>query len=284
MLSTEDVSVLLDVEGIRLSIDQVAELARNNVFPGASKQDGKWSIPAEDLTAFIQMRRKRSNLRKWITAGTIGLVITALSLLSITKDTLDLITDYVLPEPTPAVPICIVRINPPDCLTIRENPSNSSRLACLPDGTSIEVLGIAGQFYEISFAGLDRFFPDVNTEYQLVTYVAPDRPFGKAGVLSGDIIISYDDYRTSLIEQYTYKGYTGVTRYGEERKGRPVSLRILRGEEFIILDVIPTSQPGVYLGDTFGFNYVSLVGGEFEQGFGFVDAAYVSCPVQATPP
>jgi hypothetical protein len=129
MLATKEVSSTLQSSGIKLNPDQVAELARNQAFPKAYKDDktGNWVIPVEDVTAFIHLH-KRKRQRRWITAGAITFIITVLGLLSITKDTVDLLAAYVFPTPTMTATVTPT-VTPPSTPTSTPTPAPIGKIS-----------------------------------------------------------------------------------------------------------------------------------------------------------
>src|SRR3972149_1940022 len=58
MLTTEEVSKRLDAENIKVTPEQVAQLAKNQAFPNAEKDGNRWLIPAGDVDAFIQLHKE----------------------------------------------------------------------------------------------------------------------------------------------------------------------------------------------------------------------------------
>jgi Tol biopolymer transport system component len=146
MLTTKEVSSILEVSGTKLNPNQVAELARNQAFPKAYKDDknANWLIPVEDVIAFIHLQ-KHKRQRRWITVGAITgaitFIITILGLLSITKDTVDLLTTYVFPHPivtatvtptpTPAPIGKISASSPAYCCIVTLNMDDSNRASKL---------------------------------------------------------------------------------------------------------------------------------------------------------
>ncbi len=95
MLNTRETVDELARAGIVLTPDEVATLARLEIFLDAQKDaSGQWQIPQESIEAYIQ-RRKQNKRMKWLTTGSIITVFTLfLAIISSTKDGLDLISEY----------------------------------------------------------------------------------------------------------------------------------------------------------------------------------------------
>lgn len=276
MLSTDEASVLLKADGIDLSSEQVAELARNQVFPGASKFDGRWTIPAEDLAAFIGMRRRKSRRTRWITAGTVGLVIAVLGLFSIAKDTLDLARDYILPTPTPSIPACTVAVPEGQCIPLLSEPFNAigQVMACLPNGTRVEVLdmvqGVPVMFYRIG-SYVDDMGPVV------VTQVLPNTPAEKVGLREGDVVLRFDDVVLGGTVIREWRDYVGG------KVDQPINMLIERNGRRITLRPVPqghVNEEGAIYG-SIGYNYQ---GGVRQKGYGgYIPTMWVSCGPLPTP-
>jgi len=99
MISTRSASEKLALAGIKLTPEQVAQLARQGLFLGASKDDGeRWQIPESAIERFIQYRQRR----KRITWGTVAAIITILGLISIANDLFDLTGKFFGNKPNPS--------------------------------------------------------------------------------------------------------------------------------------------------------------------------------------
>lgn len=91
MINTRSASEKLASEGIKLTPEQIAQLAKQGLFSGAIKDDGeRWQIPESAVEQFIQYRKRR----KRITWGTIVAIITVLGLISIANDFVDLASKF----------------------------------------------------------------------------------------------------------------------------------------------------------------------------------------------
>lgn len=231
MLSTDDVSTLLQAEGLNLSPTQVAELARNHVFPNAFKQDGRWVIHADDLANFIRLHKIKKR-RQWITTGTIALFISILGLSSITKDTLDLVTQYIAPTATPSLPVCTVQaLGENNCAYVKDTPNfffNS--LACLPPGAKVTVVdlvpGNPTSYYQIASYHYDK-------GPVTVTEVFSGSPAEKGGLHIGDVIIGVDDIN---VEDSYFDEWRG---YIIQKAGESVILHVRRKEGQLDLPMVP---------------------------------------------
>lgn len=269
MLSTKEVAELLESANIKLIPEQIAQLARNGTFPNASKDEsGKWQIPTSDIADYIKLQKQRKT-RIWFTAGTITLAISICGLLSITKDTLDLISTYILPKPTetatPAPPVCtIVGAGDGRCAYFFESPGGISgdEVACLPDGTKVEVVrvvpGIFSQMYQVS-----SYVYDLGP--LKIIEIQPESPAQETGLEIGDIILAVDDVST--------KNQVALNNYTSSKAGEKVKLYIERNGKEMVFEVIPRINPPEGQG-RIGFK---TEGGITEGGEGYVNSLAVSC-------
>lgn len=277
MLSTEEASMLLIADGIELTAQQVAELARNKAFPGAVKSsDGRWNIPVEDLASFIdaaqkeKKRRRTKSRRTWFTAGTIGVVITVLGLFSIVRDTLDLARDYVIPTPTPSYPVCTVVVGEGNCTPVFDTPyvlRSEKPKGCVPSGARVEVIemvmGLFQPFYRIGAYSYDRG-PVVVTE------VVPNSAGEKAGLQVGDVILQTDDLMLRDTDVGVLRDYIRMKADQSitmviERDGRRRTLRPV--VETRVLDT----------GETYGAIGFIMDGGISKGSGGFTPTLFVVC-------
>ena len=273
MLTTKEAAKLLESEDRKITPEQVAELARNGVFPGAIKDERSWwQIPAEDISLYLQVRKRGKRKRfAWITAGTIVTIVTILGLLSITKDTLDLLADYIFPEPTPSPPRCTVSL-PQGCLYVFDTPASEDLgaevLACLPNGAEVEVVGlvpgILTTFYQISSYYYDRG-PIVITE------IMPNSPAQEIGLQVDDALLYIDDV--------PLRDTSTLAEYARENAGKTVNLLVRRGGQEITLSVVPRASPPEGQGPI-GF---TMKGGIIEGGGGYVGTTRVSCIEEIAP-
>jgi len=111
MLNTRSTSEKLAIEGIKLTPEQVAQLAKQGLFSGAKKDDGeRWQIPESTVEQFIQYRKRQRR----ITWGTIIAIITVLGLISIANDFFDLTDKFFFNKVNPSTNsyVKIVTITP----------------------------------------------------------------------------------------------------------------------------------------------------------------------------
>jgi hypothetical protein len=107
MLTSQAAAQKLQGAGLQYDSADVAQLASQNIFPGAQKDArGTWQIPEADIDQFILLRRQgqaqqlRRRKLKWIATiivAAFGLIGGFLLFNSGLKDTLDLYTQYIHP-------------------------------------------------------------------------------------------------------------------------------------------------------------------------------------------
>jgi len=98
MLSTQEAAERIKASGQEITADRVALLARNGAFPNANKDNGgKWRIAPEDVDNYLKQEKRRKSLRRWFGIGSILTLVTLLTIISVLKDGLDLVRDYILP-------------------------------------------------------------------------------------------------------------------------------------------------------------------------------------------
>ncbi len=111
MINTRSASEKLASEGIKLTPEQIAQLAKQGLFSGAIKDDReRWQIPENALEQFVQYKKRK----KRITWGTIVAIITVLGLISIANDLVDLANKFLFAKENPSVNsyIKIISITP----------------------------------------------------------------------------------------------------------------------------------------------------------------------------
>lgn len=93
-LTTSEASKQLRASGLKYSPSRIAEYARAGEFPGAVKDSkNNWRIPEQDLRLFIKKQRRRK-LFRGVTLSSIATFVAILGIISVTKDGLDLVTQY----------------------------------------------------------------------------------------------------------------------------------------------------------------------------------------------
>jgi membrane-associated protease RseP (regulator of RpoE activity) len=285
VLTTNEASSILEAAGVKLSPEQVAELARNQAFPKAFKDEdsGRWTIPGEDIAAFIRLH-KRKRRRRWITAGTITFIITALGLLSIAKDTMDLVTGYVFPTPsaTSTIPPTATPIPTPApilCVVVRDsgitvsNEPYGEEIGWIPKGGIVQLRGYVAPpafgmpRYEISHFSLN------DGDVRIVS-IAPDSPAQQADLQVGDIILQLDNLEVSSASE--------VRQYIYAHIGDQITFHILRDGQRLIESVYvrketerPSSQGPIGMGLRGGVAEVEIEG--------YITTSGVSCQLEATP-
>lgn len=97
-MNTQEVAQKLLTSGLIYSSDEVAKLAKLNVFQGAKKDaQGVWQIPNDAVDGFIKQRKQRRFFR-WLAGGSIIVLCGFLfAVISGTKDFLDFINTYIVP-------------------------------------------------------------------------------------------------------------------------------------------------------------------------------------------
>ena len=104
MLTTQQVSEQLSAAGLAYTSQQVADLARHQMFAGAVKSEGIWHIPKASVALFIQHRKLKQKRRRQIgftvVATILGLLV---GIVSASKDGIDLLVGGVPPLLDPPV-------------------------------------------------------------------------------------------------------------------------------------------------------------------------------------
>ena len=133
MINTRSASEKLALEGIKLTPEQIAQLAKQGVFLGAEKDNrDRWQIPESAIEQFIlYKKRKRSKGRIW---GVIVAIITVVSfLIGNTNDLVSLANKFIFNKQNPSVNsyVKIISITP-------ERSTELSRID-LQQGIPIEI-------------------------------------------------------------------------------------------------------------------------------------------------
>jgi hypothetical protein len=98
-INTRIASEKLAAEGIQLSPEQIAQLAKQGLFSGAIKDKSeRWQIPESSIREFVQLKKRR----KRITWGTIVAIITVLGLISIANDFFQLANNFFFTSRNPS--------------------------------------------------------------------------------------------------------------------------------------------------------------------------------------
>lgn len=99
MLTTQEVAEKLKAAGLILTLTEVADLARCDMFPGAIKSAGVWQIPVDAVELFVQQRQQPRKPKQWrIRLGLVAAVLLfVFGAVSATKDGWDLIVGNVIP-------------------------------------------------------------------------------------------------------------------------------------------------------------------------------------------
>ena len=98
ILNTKEASQKIVEAGETVLPKDVAILIRQGKLPNAKKVNGRWQIPLEDVEAYIDKKNQKLNIHSWrITTTSIITLVTILTLISIAKDGLDLVKDYLVP-------------------------------------------------------------------------------------------------------------------------------------------------------------------------------------------
>ena len=270
MLTTEEVSKRLDAENIKVTPEQVAQLAKNQAFPNAEKDGNRWLIPAGDVDAFIQLHKElgsslagkqidhsvEDSLTKdaqaatapqtrlpWrqqldkpeIKLGLIALSVAVLALLCELGSNLGGVLQF-FPTPTPSGEWCVIRVQ--NACVYKDLPPSIANCAAegwygLPLGAMVYVVDTID-----TIPGLFTWyrFDDVDLGPVTVSQVLPNSPAEKAGLQPGDVVISIDgimvDTSTTIID------------YVAKHLNQSVSLEIERRETRMTIGVMPEMIDG----------------------------------------
>ncbi len=91
MINTRSASEKLASEGIKLTPEQIAQLAKQGLFSGAQKDDGeRWQIPESAIEQFILYKKKRKRITLGAIVSTVISIVAILGIISIADDLINL--------------------------------------------------------------------------------------------------------------------------------------------------------------------------------------------------
>ena len=285
-LTTREAAQLLELETKKITPEQVAELARSRVFPGATKDDrGRWKIPSEDIALYLKaQQRGRQRRFSWITTGTIATLVTMLGIVSVTSDAMSIFSNYIFKR-TPEAPTCSVLLTGDSIYhPVRTDPifrmdlKEEDIVDILPSGTDIQVLRVvnsSGLLKGYIYFKISHYAYDAGPV--VITQISKESPAQKAGLEVGDTLLEID---STPIENFLV-----LWRHARKNEGRQSKLTIKRSDKQIAVNIDLRNGGKTLIFETLNEGKEPSIGIAVKGGSGKGSGGYIggdwglSCPV-----